>query len=60
MPTKLIRRDHGPRATLTLLTADYSVTIGVTVRGLELDATTVERLLHAPLTLIAGRDRESM
>jgi hypothetical protein len=55
---KLIRHSSGPREILTLLASDYSVTVELTVRGLELDAGTVERLLHAPLTqLVAERER---
>jgi hypothetical protein len=50
VPTQLIRRRIANREVLTLLCADYAITIELTVRGLELDATTVERLLHAPLT----------
>lgn len=53
--TKLIRKSDGTRETLVLLTGDACVTIEVTIRGLELDASTLEKLLHAPLALIAEK-----
>jgi hypothetical protein len=49
---RLIRRRDNRTETLTLLGADYAVTVTIEVRGLELDASTVEKLLHAPLTLL--------
>ena len=55
------RTRHGEA--VTLVTPRGSVTVELTVHGLELDATTVERLLHAPLGVLAvsvvgeGRDR---
>jgi hypothetical protein len=50
------RARRGSTETLTLHGPSYSITIELTVRGIELDATTLERLLHAPLTLIASRE----
>jgi hypothetical protein len=38
---------------LTLLTPNGSITIELRIRGLEIDASMVERLLHAPLVEIA-------
>ena len=54
--TKLhrVRTAHGER--LTFLAPDYSVTIELTIRGLELDQGRIEQMLHAPLgVLVRGR-----
>jgi hypothetical protein len=38
---------------LELVTAEYTIVVQVHVTGLEIDATTIERLLHAPLGVLA-------
>jgi hypothetical protein len=48
------RRDSSE--VLIILAPNYSITIELTVRGLELDATTLERVLHAPMSLLAARE----
>ncbi len=53
---QLIRRKSTHGEVLIVLTADYSLTVEITVRG-ELDATTIEKLLHAPAAMLAQRDR---
>jgi hypothetical protein len=53
---RLIRTHHAGRERLTLHVNGASVTIELTVRGLEIDATTMERLLHAPMALLAARE----
>ena len=53
LEAKLIRRTDRGAEVLVLLAADYAVTVTIEVRGLELDATTLERLLHAPLALLS-------
>lgn len=57
MPTlHRFRTDRGE--SITLVARDYSVTVEVTTRNLELDATTMERLLLAPLSVLAQEARE--
>lgn len=51
--TRLIRTRTATTERIVLLARDYSVTVEIAVRGLELDATTIERLLHAPLGVLA-------
>lgn len=59
--TPHIHRHRTPRGeSITLVGRDYSVTIEVTTRGLELDAATLERVLHAPLALLAARQCETI
>jgi hypothetical protein len=57
MPSPItLHRHRTPRGELlTLVAPGYSVTVEVRVRGLELDATTVERALHAAVREVAGR-----
>lgn len=60
MPTKLhrVRTAHGER--LVLVARDYSVTIELTIRGLELDQASIEQMLHAPLGVLVGQGRETI
>jgi hypothetical protein len=51
---ELHRHRTGDREVLVMHGPSYSVRIEVTVRGIELDATTLERLLHAPMSLLAN------
>jgi hypothetical protein len=53
-PITFHRRSNGTTETLVLVAPGYSLTIELTVRGLELDATTLEKLLHAPMSLLAN------
>lgn len=51
--TPILHRHRTPTGeVLVLLTPSYSITVELRVRGLDLDATTVERLLHAPLAVL--------
>ncbi len=58
----LIRRSTTRSESLTLLTDTGAVTIELTVRGefAELDASAIELLLHAPLTVLASRGHETI
>jgi hypothetical protein len=60
VPTKLhrVRTARGER--LTLLAPDYTVTIELTIRGLELDQARIEQMLHAPLGVLVGQGRETI
>jgi hypothetical protein len=50
---RLIRARDNRRETLTLIAGDYEIAITIEAIGLDLDATTIEQMLHAPLRLIA-------
>lgn len=45
---------------LVLVTAEYTIVVQVHVTGLEIDAGSVEKMLRAPLTLLAERIRETI
>jgi hypothetical protein len=51
---QLHRHRTGDREVLVMHGPSYSVRIELTVRGIELDATTLERVLHAPMSLLAN------
>lgn len=53
---RLHRTRRGSTETLVLHGPTYSIRVELTVRGIDLDATTLERLLHAPMTLLANRE----
>jgi hypothetical protein len=59
MAPRLIRRSLPNREILTLLTSEGSVTIEISVRQLELSASELEKMLHAPLGVIARMGEES-
>lgn len=50
---QIIRTKTATTERLTLLLPSGAITIEVSVRGLELDATTTEWMLHAPLSALA-------
>lgn len=53
MPLQLTRSTTPTGHRLTLHLPGGCVVVELTVRGLELDAATVERMLHAPMGVIA-------
>ena len=60
VPIKLTRLTT-PRGDVLRLTGDdYAVEVTINVQGLELDAATLEKVLHAPLTMLAERIRETI
>ncbi len=60
MATHLLRKRSERTEQLVLLTDNYCVKITIEVRGLEFAASDLELALHAPLSLLAGRLRETI
>lgn len=58
MPLVLHRTRTNSTERITLVGAYFTVTVELLVTGLELDAGTVERMLHAPLGIVAERVTE--
>ena len=51
----LRRSTDGVTHCLTLATPHATVTVTLTIRGVAISATDLERMLHAPLGVLAGR-----